>query len=151
MTEADILARSEAIPGRSAGIAERISRLEAAPAALRERPAAAGLTDESVCPTLLSKDSQTRGAGAFACPPGSSPRLTRAPPPGAPRIPPARPKAGRRGGPPPSAPGRRSSADWETLLGGNWLNKIGAFVLGVGIALALGYSFRSEEHTSELQ
>ena len=31
--------------------------------------------------------------------------------------------------------------DWETLLGGNWLNKIGAFVLVVGIALALGYSF----------
>src|ERR1017187_10501284 len=29
----------------------------------------AGLTDESVCPTLLPKDVQTRGAGAFACQP----------------------------------------------------------------------------------
>jgi uncharacterized membrane protein len=38
---------------------------------------------------------------------------------------------------------RRSSAEWEALLGGNLLNKIGAFVLVVGIALALGYSFKS--------
>jgi uncharacterized membrane protein len=35
----------------------------------------------------------------------------------------------------------RSTEEWETLLGGNWLNKIGVFVLVVGIALALGYSF----------
>ena len=69
MTEADILARFEAIDRRIAGIAERISRLEAAPAALRERPAAAGLTDESICPTLLSKDIHPCGAGAFACQP----------------------------------------------------------------------------------
>jgi len=32
--------------------------------------------------------------------------------------------------------------DWEALLGGNWLNKIGVLVLVVGIALALGYSFK---------
>jgi hypothetical protein len=52
--------------------------------------------------------------------------------------------------PPPPPPPRmeipqpaaaRSSEDWEALLGGNWLNKIGVFVLVVGIALALGYSF----------
>jgi hypothetical protein len=35
----------------------------------------------------------------------------------------------------------RSTEEWETLLGGNWLNKAGVFVLVVGIALALGYSF----------
>ena len=35
----------------------------------------------------------------------------------------------------------RSTEEWETLLGGNWLNKVGVFVLVVGIALALGYSF----------
>jgi hypothetical protein len=28
-----------------------------------------GLTDESVCPTVLSKDFQPCGAGAFACQP----------------------------------------------------------------------------------
>jgi uncharacterized membrane protein len=42
---------------------------------------------------------------------------------------------------PPCQPPARSSEDWEALLGGNWLNKIGVFVLVVGIALALGYSF----------
>jgi uncharacterized membrane protein len=44
--------------------------------------------------------------------------------------------------PPPFAPAPPApSTDWETVLGGNWLNKIGAFILVVGIALALGYSF----------
>lgn len=36
---------------------------------------------------------------------------------------------------------KRSSEEWEALLGGNWLNKLGAFVLVIGIALLLGYSF----------
>jgi uncharacterized membrane protein len=35
---------------------------------------------------------------------------------------------------------QRSSEEWEALVGGNWLNKLGVFVLVVGIALALGYS-----------
>ena len=35
----------------------------------------------------------------------------------------------------------RSTEEWEALLGGNWLNKAGVFILVVGIALALGYSF----------
>jgi uncharacterized membrane protein len=35
----------------------------------------------------------------------------------------------------------RSTAEWEAILGGNWLNKAGVFILVVGIALALGYSF----------
>ena len=36
---------------------------------------------------------------------------------------------------------QRSSEDWEALVGGNLLNKLGVFVLVIGIALALGYSF----------
>ena len=36
---------------------------------------------------------------------------------------------------------RRSSSDWEALVGGNFLNKLGIFILVIGIALALGYSF----------
>ena len=36
---------------------------------------------------------------------------------------------------------KRSSEEWEAMLGGNWLNKIGALVLVIGIALLLGYSF----------
>ncbi len=34
----------------------------------------------------------------------------------------------------------RSDADWEELIGGSWLNKLGVLVLIVGIALLLGYS-----------
>jgi len=40
------------------------------------------------------------------------------------------------------APPQRSTEEWETMLGGNWLNKLGVFVLVIGIALALGYSFK---------
>jgi uncharacterized membrane protein len=36
----------------------------------------------------------------------------------------------------------RSSAEWEEIIGGSWLNKIGAVVTVIGIALALGYSMR---------
>jgi uncharacterized membrane protein len=35
----------------------------------------------------------------------------------------------------------RTAAEWEALIGGNWLNKIGVLILVIGIALALGYSF----------
>ena len=38
----------------------------------------------------------------------------------------------------PAAPAPR---EWETILGGSWLNKIGVFVLVVGLALLLRYSF----------
>lgn len=34
----------------------------------------------------------------------------------------------------------RSSGEWETLLGGSWLNKAGVVLLVVGVALLLGYS-----------
>ncbi len=36
---------------------------------------------------------------------------------------------------------RLSSQEWELLVGGNILNKLGALVLVIGIALFLGYSF----------
>ena len=35
---------------------------------------------------------------------------------------------------------RRTSDDWEAVVGGSWLNRIGALILVVGIALFLGYS-----------
>jgi uncharacterized membrane protein len=35
----------------------------------------------------------------------------------------------------------RTSGEWEALVGGNWLNKLGVFVLVIAIALFLGYSF----------
>jgi hypothetical protein len=39
---------------------------------------------------------------------------------------------------PPESPAPR---EWETVLGGNWLNKIGVFVLVIGLGLLLRYSF----------
>jgi uncharacterized membrane protein len=35
-----------------------------------------------------------------------------------------------------------AGADWESLIGGRWLNKIGIAVLVVGLALFIGYSFQ---------
>ncbi len=42
---------------------------------------------------------------------------------------------------PEGPPVHRSAEDWETLVGGNWLNKAGVFILVIGIALLLAYSF----------
>ena len=129
MTDAEILSRFETIDRRLAGMTKRIWNLENPAASLRAVPSSPGPTDENVCPTLAPKDLQTAGAGAFACQPASSQPAE----PGQPEVQPHFVPA--------PAPEPRSSAEWETLLGGNWLNKIGAFVLVVGIALALGYSF----------
>ncbi len=34
-----------------------------------------------------------------------------------------------------------ASQEWEAMVGGNWLNKLGVLILIIGIALLLGYSF----------
>ena len=96
-----------------------------------------------------------------------APPITVAPPvaekPAAPATPPtlpppevSRPAAGPAVPPPlpvfipaqPSGPSlsqrvqqKLSSEEWEAIVGGSWLNKLGVFVLVVGIALFLGYSF----------
>ena len=36
------------------------------------------------------------------------------------------------------APPEPPATDWEAVIGGNWLNKLGMFVLVIGMALALG-------------
>ena len=36
---------------------------------------------------------------------------------------------------------KMAGEEWEALVGGSWLNKLGVFVLVIGIALFLGYSF----------
>jgi len=65
-------------------------------------------------------------------------------------IPPVVPDAGREASRPVSPPvyvaaepprPSRTSAEWEALVGGNWLNKIGVLVLVIAIALFLGYEF----------
>ena len=120
MTDADIIVRFEAIDRRLAEMTKRIWILEESAVSLSGRPAA----EVSI---------QTEMA------PATPPAPQTVTPPGLPAEPePSRPEPQYASAP---VPERRSSADWETLLGGNWLNKIGAFVLVVGIALALGYSF----------
>jgi hypothetical protein len=42
--------------------------------------------------------------------------------------------------PPPPAKPVKAAEDWETLVGANWLNRLGALILVIGIALFLGYS-----------
>src|ERR1019366_809502 len=39
------------------------------------------------------------------------------------------------------ASARRTSEEWEALIGGNWVNKIGVFVAVIGIALLLNYAY----------
>jgi len=41
----------------------------------------------------------------------------------------------------PAAPARLTSEEWEALIGGNWVNKIGVFVAVIGIALLLNYAY----------
>jgi uncharacterized membrane protein len=42
--------------------------------------------------------------------------------------------------PPPAAAPERPRRDWETLIGTNWLNRLGALMLVIGIVLFVGYS-----------
>lgn len=42
--------------------------------------------------------------------------------------------------PPPLPPPLPVPRDWEALIGGNWLNKLGVLIVVVGIALFVGYS-----------
>ncbi|MGD8999679.1 MAG: DUF2339 domain-containing protein, partial [Granulosicoccaceae bacterium] len=43
----------------------------------------------------------------------------------------------------PAAPRqKRSEEEWEALVGGSWLNKVGVLVLVIGLALFLGYSLK---------
>ncbi|MGO9257334.1 MAG: DUF2339 domain-containing protein [Bryobacteraceae bacterium] len=51
--------------------------------------------------------------------------------------------AGAQAARPQPARPARTWADWEALVGGNWANKAGVFLVVVGMAVALGLSFKS--------
>jgi len=57
------------------------------------------------------------------------------------RVAPTRPPAERAPEHQPAPPAPPAPREWETILGGNWLNKLGVFVLVIGLALLLRYSF----------
>jgi len=72
-------------------------------------------------------------------PPSPPPQTAPAPPPPAPAPP--LPDAFRPMFQPVAAPVHRTSEEWEALIGGNWVNKIGVFVAVIGIALLLNYAY----------
>ena len=76
-------------------------------------------------------------------PPAPQPRPAPPPPPAAtaPAPAPPLPEFLRPRVQPVAAPPRRTSEDWEALIGGNWVNKIGVFVAVIGIALLLNYAW----------
>ena len=74
----------------------------------------------------------------------SSGALRLRPPPAAVRPEPLRPAGTAARYPTEPAPVRResrTSEDWEALIGGNWVNKIGVFVAVIGLALLLKYAY----------
>ena len=96
-------------------------------AALRPLPSASALP---VPPPQVDRSRDREGAVVPPAPPAISPVAHASP---APPIPPAATAA--------ILPPVRPAVDWETTLGGNWLNKLGVFIFVIGLALALGYSF----------
>ncbi len=84
-------------------------------------------------------------------PPSASPRPPEPvvapppPPPVEPHVAPV-PETFRPEPPPPTpvpepAPVHRTTEEWEAMIGGNWVNKIGVFIAVVGIALLLNYAY----------
>ena len=71
-----------------------------------------------------------------------SPPRTAAPTPQPPPAPlPPLPDAFLPSFQPAAEPVHRTSEEWEALIGGNWVNKIGVFVAVIGIALLLNYAY----------
>jgi uncharacterized membrane protein len=113
---------------------ERLAQMESRIAELAER-----LDAQSQFVADIYRKSQTAVRPAPVAPVVSepTPRRVIAPPPPPPPLPtPAPPAPIELPTAAPAAP-----REWETTLGGNWLNKLGVFVLVVGLALLLRYSF----------
>ncbi|MGD0772396.1 MAG: DUF2339 domain-containing protein [Candidatus Solibacter sp.] len=95
----------------------------------------------------LERAAGRRAFAAQVVPPAPIPT----PPPESISAPAPPPPAVERPAPPPAAfppplepvaaPVRRTSEEWEALIGGNWVNKIGVFVAVIGIALLLNYAY----------
>lgn len=102
----------------------------AAPAASAPVPAAA-----EVAQTVLAKP------GTVAAPPIPAPVAPTPPPPDVAPVSPLQPE--HAAGPEPATPQLHSSIELEERLGTNWLNKLGAMLLVVGIAFFLTYQLRT--------
>ena len=144
-----LLVRWSQMRDRLRAMDERISQLTARLAAFEftARFAPAQVAHEPLRQTVAAVPTPPPPA-PLPVEPAPAPVVAQPEPPSTP--PPERPAVVRPWTPPtpPPVPAfasvaapKRSSEEWEALLGGNWLNKIGVLVLVIGIALLLGYSF----------
>jgi len=125
---------SERTDARLRRLEERIAALDSGPGTVNDAvphgaPAAA---TSAIAPRSTEATVQVAEATAAA----AAPDIPVPPRPESETAAPPAPKQKKRARP------SRSSAEWEEIIGGNWLNKIGAVVTVIGIALALGYSMR---------
>ncbi len=122
---------------------ERVSRLEnslqlkpEAPAAPREARIAEQVRPRAVGPQGLAPEVQE----ARIAVPAAESRIPEAPPPAVTPPVPAEPSVvtmwGRR------IWEQMAGEEWEAVIGGSWLNKLGVLTLVFGVALFLGYSLK---------
>ena len=119
--------RLDEIESRVQTLAMAVAAMPTAPAAPARVPTPAAAPEPRVAPPPPKP--------VFTPAPPPPPRPVPPPPVLEPRVTPPAPAFTR-----PATP-QRSGEEWEAMLGGNWLNKLGVFVLVIGIALALAYSY----------
>ncbi|MGO9009977.1 MAG: DUF2339 domain-containing protein [Bryobacteraceae bacterium] len=161
-----MVSRNQVTPSQLAELSRRVYQLEGVIAGMKAAntvaaqetpPKAEPVPVPVAAPTPEAKPAPTPQAEPVPMPPPPpSLPVTVTPEPAKPSIEPPQPPALAPSSatvpPPPFAavprfaepePARpsRSSEEWEAVVGGNWLNKLGIFVLVVAIALFLGYSF----------
>src|ERR1019366_1815066 len=116
-------------------LSNRLDALEGRVAVLEEGPASASHRPVPPPP----QEVRTAPAPSPHTPEPPVPPPT--PPPPSPAPLPPLPVAFLQSFQPPAEPVHRTSEEWEALIGGNWVNKIGVFVAGIGIALLLNYAY----------
>lgn len=128
-------------------MARRIDRLEVTLAELRDAVAVRKAAQEQASATPINEVEAAAPPTPTAAPPPS--RTPSRPPPipsgYAPRQPVEEPAAGHaahKASPIETIRNRfgLAGAEWEAIIGGSWLNKLGALVFVIGLALFVGYS-----------
>jgi len=142
------LSQEQVAPGVISQLTRRIFQLEGAVAELkagRSEPAPAVPAVEPE-PETPKPEPESLSASPSPLPTMLPPEPVTAPvePPAAPAPPPPVVLPTFAAPAPPRA--SRSSEEWEALVGGNWLNKLGILVLVIANALFLGYSFTQLGH-----
>src|ERR1035441_10650474 len=118
-------------------LSNRIDALEGRCAVLEGRHADAPVRPVPPPPPIVQRP-EPPPAELRVPPPVVEPPQPAAPPPAP--VPPL-PDVFVRSFQPPAEPVHRTSEEWEALIGGNWVNKIGVFVAVIGILLLLIYSW----------